>query len=53
LQIEPARSYWNEDLLYPRMLLQPFLDRWAFVAREVVGYQVEGAARILPLDGLE
>jgi hypothetical protein len=35
------------------MLLQPVPDRWAFVTGEVVGYKVELAARILPLDSFE
>jgi hypothetical protein len=35
------------------MLLQPFPDRWTFMTGEVVGYQVEGAAWILPLDSFE
>jgi hypothetical protein len=35
------------------MLLQPLPDRWALVAGEVVGYEVQIAARIPPLDGFE
>jgi hypothetical protein len=35
------------------MLLQPLPDRWALVAREVVGYELQTAARIAPLDGFE
>jgi hypothetical protein len=53
LQVQPARSDRNEDLLYPRVLLQPFPDRWAFVAGEVVSYEVKIAARIRLLDGFE
>jgi len=53
LQVQPARSDRNEDLLYPRVLLQPFPDWWAFVAGEVVSYEVKIAARIRLLDGFE
>lgn len=53
LEVEPARPHWNEDLLHSQMLLQPLPDRWALVAREVVGYEVQIAARIPPLDGFE
>ena len=53
LEVEPARPHWNEDLLHSQMLLQPLPDRWALMAGEVVGYEVQIAARIPPLDGFE
>ena len=53
LEVEPARPHWNEDLLHSQMLLQPLPDRWALVAREVVGYEIHIAARIPPLHGFE
>jgi hypothetical protein len=35
------------------MVLQPSPDRWALVAGEIVGYEVQITARIAPLDGFE
>jgi hypothetical protein len=46
LEIEPARPYWNEDLLHARMLLQPLSDGWALVARKVVSDQVKVTGRV-------
>jgi len=53
LEVEPARPHWDEDLLHSQMLLQPSPDRWALVAGEVVGYEVQITARIALLDGFE
>ena len=41
LEIEPARSYWDEDLLHPRVVLQPLSNGRALVTRKVVGDQVQ------------
>jgi hypothetical protein len=46
LEVEPARPHWDEDLLHPRVLLQPLSDGWTLVARKVVGDQVKVAGRV-------
>jgi|SRR3712207_4071846 hypothetical protein len=46
LEVEPARPYWNEDLLHSRVVLQPLSDGWTLVARKVVGDQVKVAGRV-------
>jgi hypothetical protein len=43
LEVEPARPYGYEDLLHPRVVLQPLSDGWTLVARKVVGDQVKVA----------
>ena len=46
LEVEPARPYWNEDLLHSRVVLQPLSDGWTLVARKIVSDQVEVAGRV-------
>ncbi len=46
LEVEPARPYWNEDLLHSRVVLQPLSDGRALVTRKVVGDQVKVAGRV-------
>jgi hypothetical protein len=52
-QIEPGGSYRNEGVLDPRMGLQPFPDRPARMAGQVVGNQVEVPARVRAVQRLE
>src|SRR5687767_379533 len=46
LEVEPARTYGDEDLLHPRVVLQPLSYGRTLVARKIVGYQVEVADRV-------
>jgi len=45
-QIQPRRSHWNEGVLNAGMGVEPFPDRPAGVAGQVVGDQVQVPARI-------
>jgi hypothetical protein len=46
LKVEPARPYWNEDLLHSRVVLQPLSDGWTLVTRKIVSDQVKAAVRV-------
>ncbi len=53
LQIEPAGSCRNEDLVEARMLGQPGAGLGTGVARQVVGDDVDITARVIRLDVLQ
>jgi hypothetical protein len=46
LQVEPARSHGYENLLHPRVFLQPLSDGRTLMARKIVSDQVKVAARV-------
>jgi hypothetical protein len=53
LQVESGSAFRDEHLLYPRMSSQPLPDRWAFMAGEVVGDEVDLCGGIGLLDHLQ
>ena len=53
LQVQPARTFGNEDVVEPRMLSHPGLSLSTLMAAEIIGDQEDVAGRIVGFDILK
>jgi len=53
LQIEPAGTFGNKDLVNAGMSLQPRLNGWALVTGEIVRDEIQISLRIVLLDRIQ